>query len=58
VGCDHGAPTRSPLHRNAGSRPALPEEVAATPPGFRAVVRDVVYEWPALIEALVLLPTC
>ena len=33
-------------------------EVAATPPGFWAWVRGIVYEWPALIKALVLQPTC
>lgn len=33
-------------------------EVAVTPPGFWAWVRGIVYEWPALIKALVLQPSC
>jgi len=33
-------------------------EVAVTPPGFWAWVRGVVYEWPSLVKALVLQPTC
>lgn len=33
-------------------------EVAVTPPGFWAWVRGIVYEWPALMKALVLQPTC
>jgi hypothetical protein len=33
-------------------------EVGVTTPGFWAWVRDIVYEWPALMKALVLQPTC
>jgi hypothetical protein len=33
-------------------------EVGATPPGFWAYIRGIVYEWPALLKALVLQPTC
>ncbi|HEX4434801.1 MAG TPA: hypothetical protein VH012_08220 [Acidimicrobiales bacterium] len=33
-------------------------EVGVTPPGFWAWVRGIVYEWPSLIKALVLQPTC
>ncbi len=33
-------------------------EVAVTPPGFWAWVRGIAYEWPALMKALVLQPTC
>jgi hypothetical protein len=33
-------------------------EVGVTPPGFWAWVRGIVYEWPALVKALVLQPTC
>lgn len=33
-------------------------EVGVTPPGFWAWVRGIVYEWPSLLKALVLQPTC
>ena len=33
-------------------------EVGVTPPGFWAWVRGIVYEWPALLKALVVQPTC
>ncbi len=33
-------------------------EVGVPPPGFWAWVRGMVYEWPALVKALVLQPTC
>jgi hypothetical protein len=33
-------------------------EVGVTPPGFWAWVRGIVYEWPSLVKALVLQPTC
>jgi hypothetical protein len=33
-------------------------EVGVTPPGFWAWVRGIGYEWPALVKALVLQPTC
>ncbi len=33
-------------------------EVGVPAPGFWAWVRGIVYEWPALIKALVLQPTC
>ncbi len=33
-------------------------EVGVTPPGFWAWVRGIGYEWPALLKALVLQPTC
>lgn len=33
-------------------------EVAVTPPGFWAWVRGIVYEWPSLLKALVLQPSC
>jgi hypothetical protein len=32
--------------------------VGVTPPGFWAWVRGIVYEWPALLKALVLQPSC
>jgi hypothetical protein len=33
-------------------------EVDVAPPGFWAWVRGIVYEWPSLLKALVLQPTC
>ena len=33
-------------------------EVGVSPPGFWAWVRGIAYEWPALLKALVLQPTC
>lgn len=33
-------------------------EVAVQPAGFWAWVRGIVYEWPAMLKALVLQPTC
>jgi hypothetical protein len=33
-------------------------EVGVTPPGFWAWVRGVAYEWPSLVKALVLQPSC
>jgi hypothetical protein len=33
-------------------------EVGVTPPGFWAWVRGIVYEWPSLLKALVLQPSC
>ena len=33
-------------------------EVGVTPPGLWAWVRGIVYEWPSLLKALVLQPSC
>lgn len=33
-------------------------EVGVTPPGFWAWVRGIAYEWPSLVKALVLQPSC
>ncbi len=38
--------------------PGQVREVAAQPAGFWAWVRGIVYEWPALLKALVLQPSC
>ena len=38
--------------------PGQVREVAVQPPGFWAWVRGIVYEWPAMVKALVLQPSC
>jgi len=49
--------TRAPL-RISRCYPGQVLEVGVTPPGFWAWSGGIVYEWPSLLKALVLQPTC